>query len=142
MDYSDPRVVATVAEVEEHLTIQPVAQKHEALIAALADLIWPVIRERIKSTMDASIDDIRLRVDAAIDARIEAKIGDDLDNRIESYMNYSYDIDQKISEYMSSHFDIRDYDVNDVVEDYMNDRLDDLVYDTVSNMTFEVRVSR
>jgi hypothetical protein len=142
MDYNDPRVVATVAEVEEHLTIQPVAQKHEALITALADLIWPVIRERIKSTMDASIDDIRLRVDAAIDARIEAKMGDDLDKRIENYVNYSYDFDQKISDYLSSHFDIRDYDVNDVVEDYMNDRLDDLVHDTVSNMTFEVRVSR
>jgi hypothetical protein len=135
---NDPRAIVA----PQDLTIEEVGEKHEALITALADLIWPVIRERIKSTMDASIDDIRLRVDAAIDARIEAKMGDDLDKRIENYVNYSYDFDQKISDYLSSHFDIRDYDVNDVVEDYMNDRLDDLVHDTVSNMTFEVRVSR
>ncbi len=135
---NDPRAIVA----PQDLTIEEVGEKHEALITALADLIWPVIRERIKSTMDASIDDIRLRVDAAIDARIEAKMGDDLDKRIESYVNYSYDFDQKISDYLSSHFDIRNYDVNDVVEDYMNDRLDDLVHDTVSNMTFEVRVSR
>jgi hypothetical protein len=130
---NDPRAIVT----PQDLTIEEVGQKHEALITALADLIWPVIRERIKSTMDASIEDIRLRADTVIE-----KMGDNFDDRIENYMKYSYDIDQQISEYMSSHFDIRDYDVNDVVEDYMNDRLDDLVYDTVSNMTFEVRVSR
>ena len=122
---NDPRAIVA----PQDLTIEEVGEKHEALITALADLIWPVIRERIKSTMDASI---------------EAKIGidDKINQSVESYINYSYDIDQKISDYLSSHFDIRDYDVNDVVEDYMNDRLDDLVHDTVSNMTFEVRVSR
>jgi hypothetical protein len=139
MDYNDPRVVATVAEVEEHLTIQPVAQKHEALIAALADLIWPVIRERITSTIEAHFDDAFKN---SLTLRIDDLLENKLDQGIESYMKYSYDLDQQISEYMSNHFDIRDYDVNDVVEDYMNDRLDDLVYDTVSNMTFEVRVSR
>ena len=122
---NDPRAIVA----PQDLTIEEVGEKHEALITALADLIWPVIRERIKSTVDASIE-----------AKID--IDDKINQSVESYINYSYDIDQKISDYLSSHFDIRDYDVNDVVEDYMNDRLDDLVHDTVSNMTFEVRVSR
>jgi hypothetical protein len=120
---NDPRAIVA----PQDLTIEEVGEKHEALITALADLIWPVIRERIKSTIDARIDD-----------QLENK----KDQGIANYLKYSYDLDQQISEYMSNHFDIRDYDVNDVVEDYMNDRLDDLVYDTVSNMTFEVRVSR
>jgi hypothetical protein len=122
---NDPRAIVA----PQDLTIEEVGEKHEALITALADLIWPVIRERIKSTVDASIE-----------AKID--IDDKINQSVESYINYSYDIDQKISDYLSNHFDIRDYDVNDVVEDYMNDRLDDLVHDTVSNMTFEVRVSR
>jgi hypothetical protein len=124
---NDPRAIVA----PQDLTIEEVGEKHEALITALADLIWPVIRERIKSTIDASI---------------EAKIGNDLDDKInqsvESYINYSYDIDQQISNYLSSQFDLRDYDINDIVQDYMNDRLEDMVYESVSGLSFEVNVSR
>jgi hypothetical protein len=124
---NDPRAIVA----PQDLTIEEVGEKHEAVITALADLIWPVIRERIKSTIDASI---------------EAKIGNDLDDKInqsvESYINYSYDIDQQISNYLSSQFDLRDYDINDIVQDYMNDRLEDMVYESVSGLSFEVNVSR
>ena len=103
------------------------ASKHEALITALADLIWPVIRERINS---------------AIDARIDEQLENKMDQGIAHYLKYSYDVDQQISEYLSNHFDLRDYDVNDVIDDYMNDRLEDIVHESVSNLSFRVEVSR
>nr|UOZ97176.1 hypothetical protein NCPCFENI_01089 [Cupriavidus sp.] len=132
---NDPRAAANL----EAGTVTELASKHEALITALADLIWPVIRERINS---------------AIDARIDEQLENKMDQGIANYLKYTYDIDQQIndymsnhldqqiSEYMSNHFDLRDYDINDIVEDYMNDRLEDMVHESVSNLTFEVNVSR
>jgi hypothetical protein len=120
---NDPRAIVA----PQDLTIEEVGEKHEALITALADLIWPVIRERIKST---------------IDARIDEQLENKMDQGIANYLKYSYNIDQKISDYLSSNFDIRDYDINDIVQDYMNDRLEDMVYESVSGLSFEVNVSR
>lgn len=154
MNYSDPRVVATPQEVQEHLTVEQVGNKHEALIVALADLIWPVIRERTEEIIDLHLDNIRERINSAIDARIDAKLNDDLNARIEStvddkvedsvahYLKYSYDIDQEISSYLSNHFDIRDYDVIELIDEHLSDRLEDMVTESVSNLTFEVNVSR
>jgi hypothetical protein len=124
---NDPRAIVT----PQDLTVEEVGKKHEALITALADLIWPVIRERINSAIDASIE-----------AKIENELDDKINESVESYINYTYDIDQKISEYLSSNFDLRDYDVNDVIDDYMNDRLEDMVHESVSNLSFRVEVSR
>jgi hypothetical protein len=120
---NDPRAIVT----PQDLTVEEVGKKHEALITALADLIWPVIRERINSAIDASID---------------GQLEDKIDQGIAHYLKYSYDVDQQISEYLSNHFDLRDYDVNDVIDDYMNDHLDDKVAEAVSNLSFEVNVSR
>ena len=101
-----------------------VANKHEALIAELADLIWPVIRERIASALDA-------RINFAVENLIDDKI------------------DDKINEYMCNNFDISDYeseikdivDVDDAVETHLNTYLHDEVVSCIQGLQFNVEVS-
>jgi hypothetical protein len=81
---NDPR-----AAVNLEPELSELASKHEALITALADLLWPVIRERIVSAIDARI---AYAVEHLIDDKITAAVEygkliteDDLDQRLNDY---------------------------------------------------------
>jgi len=113
---NDPR-----AAVNLEPELSELASKHEALITALADLLWPVIRERIVSAIDARI---AYAVEHLIDDKITAAVEygkliteDDLDQRLNDYTETT-DLDDAIEE---------------KVRDWANDNLSDSVRDVIKH---------
>ena len=103
-----------------------VANKHEALIAELADLIWPVIRERIASALDA-------RINFAVENLIDDKIDDKINDKITAAIEYGklvteFDLDQRLNDYTET------TDLEGVVTDHVRDWIDESLSDSVRDV--------
>jgi len=98
-----------------------VANKHEALIAELADLIWPVIRERIVSAIDARI---AYAVEHLIDDKITAAV-------VYGKLITEDDLDQRLNDYTET-TDLEDV-LEDKIRDWANDNLSDSVRDVIKH---------
>jgi hypothetical protein len=113
---NDPR-----AAVNLEPELSELASKHEALITALADLLWPVIRERIVS---------------AVDARINFAVENLIDDKITAAVEYSRlitedDLDQRLNDYTET-TDLDDA-IEEKVRDWANDNLSDSVRDVIKH---------
>jgi hypothetical protein len=115
---NDPR-----AAVNLEPELSELASKHEALITALADLLWPVIRERIVSAVDA-----RSGINHAVEQLIEDKITAAVEY---GKLITEDDLDQRLNDYTET-TDLDDV-IRDNVRDWANDTLADSVRDVIKH---------
>jgi hypothetical protein len=81
----------------------------------------------------------RLALIELIDHRIsENKLirEDDIESKIEDWIESNLDIDDKINDWMSNNFDLSDYSIGDSVSDWMSDNL----YDRINDLELVVKV--
>ena len=81
----------------------------------------------------------RLALIELIDHRIsENKLirEDDMESKIEDWIESNLDIDDKINDWMSNNFDLSDYSIGDSVSDWMSDNL----YDRINDLELVVKV--
>ena len=81
----------------------------------------------------------RLALIELIDHRIsENKLirEDELESKIEDWIESNLDIDDKINDWMSNNFDLSDYSIGDSVSDWMSDNL----YDRINDLELVVKV--
>ena len=74
----------------------------------------------------------RLALIELIDQRIsENKLirEDDIESKIEDWIESNLDIDDKINDWMSNNFDLSDYSMGDSISDWMSDNLEDRIND-------------
>lgn len=74
----------------------------------------------------------RLALIELIDHRIsENKLirEDDIESKIEDWIESNLDIDDKINDWMSNNFDLSDYSMGDSISDWMSDNLEDRIND-------------
>jgi hypothetical protein len=74
----------------------------------------------------------RLALIELIDHRIsENKLirEDDIESKIEDWIESNLDIDDKINDWMSNNFDLSDYSMGDSINDWMSDNLEDRIND-------------
>ena len=81
----------------------------------------------------------RLALIELIDHRIsENKLirEDDMESKIEDWIESNLDIDDKINDWMSNNFDLSDYSIGDSVSDWMSDNL----YDRINDLELVIKV--
>ena len=81
----------------------------------------------------------RLALIELIDHRIsENKLirEDDIESKIEDWIESNLDIDDKINDWMSNNFDLSDYSIGDSVSDWMSDNL----YDRINDLELVIKV--
>lgn len=81
----------------------------------------------------------RLALIELIDHRIsENKLirEDDIESKIEDWIESNLDIDDKINDWMSNNFDLSDYSIGDSISDWMSDNL----YDRINDLELVVKV--
>ena len=67
-----------------------------------------------------------------IDQRIsESKLvrSEDLESKVEDWIESNLDIDDKINDWMSNNFDLSDFSISDSINDWMSDNLEDKIND-------------
>ena len=67
-----------------------------------------------------------------IDHRIsESKLvrTEDLESKVEDWIESNLDIDDKINDWMSNNFDLSDFSISDSINDWMSDNLEDKIND-------------
>lgn len=67
-----------------------------------------------------------------IDHRIsEHKLvrSEDLESKVEDWIESNLDIDDKINDWMSNNFDLSDFSISDSINDWMSDNLEDKIND-------------
>jgi hypothetical protein len=67
-----------------------------------------------------------------IDHRIsESKLvrSEDLESKVEDWIESNLDIDDKINDWMSNNFDLSDFSISDSISDWMSDNLEDKIND-------------
>jgi hypothetical protein len=67
-----------------------------------------------------------------IDQRIsEHKLvqSEDLESKVEDWIESNLDIDDKINDWMSNNFDLSDFSISDSINDWMSDNLEDKIND-------------
>ena len=81
----------------------------------------------------------RLALIELIDQRISENKSireDELESKIEDWIESNLDIDDKINDWMSNNFDLSDYSIGDSVSDWMSDNL----YDRINDLELVVKV--
>ena len=85
----------------------------------------------------------RLALSELIDHRIsENKLirEDDMESKIEDWIESNLDIDDMISEWMSNNFDVTDYNVDDIdIDEKVNDWLSNNLSDKIQDLDLVVR---
>lgn len=74
----------------------------------------------------------RLALIELIDQRIlENKLvrTEDLESKVEDWIESNLDIDDKINDWMSNNFDLSDFSISDSINDWMSDNLEDKIND-------------
>jgi hypothetical protein len=74
----------------------------------------------------------RLALIELIDQRIsEHKLvrTEDLESKVEDWIESNLDIDDKINDWMSNNFDLSDFSISDSINDWMSDNLEDKIND-------------
>jgi hypothetical protein len=74
----------------------------------------------------------RLALIELIDQRIsEHKLvrSEDLESKVEDWIESNLDIDDKINDWMSNNFDLSDFSISDSINDWMSDNLEDKIND-------------
>ena len=74
----------------------------------------------------------RLALIELIDQRISENKSireDELESKIEDWIESNLDIDDKINDWMSNNFDLSDYSMGDSINDWMSDNLEDRIND-------------
>ena len=74
----------------------------------------------------------RLALIELIDHRIsEHKLirSEDLESKVEDWIESNLDIDDKINDWMSNNFDLSDFSISDSINDWMSDNLEDKIND-------------
>jgi hypothetical protein len=74
----------------------------------------------------------RLALIELIDQRISENKSireDELESKIEDWIESNLDIDDKINDWMSNNFDLSDYSMGDSISDWMSDNLEDRIND-------------
>jgi hypothetical protein len=81
----------------------------------------------------------RLALIELIDQRISENKSireDELESKIEDWIESNLDIDDKINDWMSNNFDLSDYSIGDSISDWMSDNL----YDRINDLELVVKV--
>jgi len=121
----------TEISMEEALDItqHQVTEKHKELLAALADLLWPVLRDRIAGHVKTIVEDKFIGLDKdVINEIIEQYVSD---NEIIT----SDDLADRLSDYVEEGY------LNDRISDWAQDNMEEVVRDAVRELTFTVEVN-
>jgi hypothetical protein len=123
---NDPRAVVNTLEPQAAAAL---ADKHGAVLEALADLLWPIFRDRIADHVQAIVADKINSLDRPM-----------IEDMIEQYVNdhelmTSDEVADRLSEY------VEEGNLNDRISDWAQDNMEEVVRDAVRELSFTVEVS-
>ena len=127
---NDPRAVLNTLEPQAAAAL---ADKHSAVLEALADLLWPIFRERIKTHVQAIVEDKLIGLDRAV-----------IEEVIEEYVNNhelmtSDEVADRLSEYVEE--GTLEDKITESITDWARYNMEDHVREAVRELSFTVQVS-
>ena len=123
---NDPRAVVNTLDPQAAAAL---ADKHGAVLEALADLLWPIFRSRIADHVEAIVDDKIKSLDRPM-----------IEDMIEEYVNShelmtSDEVADRLSEY------VEEGNFEDKINDWASYNLDGLVRESIRELSFTVEVN-
>jgi hypothetical protein len=116
-----------------NITQHQLAEKHKELLTALADLLWPVLRERIAGHVKAIVEDKFIGLDKdVVNEIIEQYVSD---NEIIT----SDDLADRLSDYVEE--DALEGKVEEAINYWADYNISRPVREAIKEMTFTVEVS-
>jgi hypothetical protein len=118
-----------VNETLEPQAAAALTDKHGAVLEALADLLWPIFRDRIADHVQAIVADKLNSLDRPM-----------IEDMIEQYVNdhelmTSDEVADRLSEY------VEEGNLNDRISDWAQDNMEEIVSGELRNLTFTVQVN-
>lgn len=127
---NDPRAVVNTLDPQAAAAL---ADKHGAVLEALADLLWPIFRDRIADHVQAIVEDKMNGLDRAV---IEEVISEYVnDNEIMT----SDDVADRLSEYVEE--GTLEDKITESITDWARYNLEDHVREAARELSFTVQVS-
>ena len=123
---NDPRAVVNTLDPQAAAAL---ADKHGAVLEALADLLWPIFRDRIADHVKAIVEDKFVGLDRAV---IEGVISEYVNDH---ELMTSDDVDDKLSEYVT------EGEFKDKADEWAEYNIQDHVCEAVRQLRFTVEVS-
>jgi hypothetical protein len=123
---NDPRAVVNTLDPQAAAAL---TDKHGAVLEALADLLWPIFRDRIADHVQAIVADKINSLDRPM-----------IEDMIEQYVNdhelmTSDEVADRLSEY------VEEGNFEDKVNDWAQDNIEGLVREAVRELSFTVEVN-
>ena len=123
---NDPRAVVNTLDPQAAADL---TDKHGAVLEALADLLWPIFRDRIADHVQAIVADKLNSLDRPM-----------IEDMIEQYVNdhelmTSDEVADRLSEY------VEEGNLNDRISDWAQDNMEEIVSGELRNLTFTVQVN-
>jgi hypothetical protein len=123
---NDPRAALNTLDPQAAAAL---ADKHGAVLEALADLLWPIFRDRIADHVQAIVADKINSLDRPM-----------IEDMIEQYVNdhelmTSDEVADRLSEY------VEEGNFEDKVNDWAQDNIEGLVREAVRELSFTVEVN-
>jgi hypothetical protein len=123
---NDPRAVVNTLDPQAAADL---TDKHGAVLEALADLLWPIFRDRIADHVQAIVADKINSLDRPM-----------IEDMIEQYVNdhelmTSDEVADRLSEY------VEEGNFEDKVNDWAQDNIEGLVREAVRELSFTVEVN-
>jgi hypothetical protein len=123
---NDPRAALNTLDPQAAAAL---TDKHGAVLEALADLLWPIFRDRIADHVQAIVADKLNSLDRPM-----------IEDMIEQYVNdhelmTSDEVADRLSEY------VEEGNLNDRISDWAQDNMEEIVSGELRNLTFTVQVN-
>jgi hypothetical protein len=123
---NDPRAALNTLDPQAAAAL---TDKHGAVLEALADLLWPIFRDRIADHVQAIVADKINSLDRPM-----------IEDMIEQYVNdhelmTSDEVADRLSEY------VEEGNLNDRISDWAQDNMEEIVSGELRNLTFTVQVN-
>ena len=123
---NDPRAVVNTLDPQAAAAL---ADKHGAVLEALADLLWPIFRDRIADHVKAIVEDKFIGLDRSV---IEGVISEYVNDH---ELMTSDEVADRLSEY------VEEGNFEDKVNDWASYNLDGLVRESIRELSFTVEVN-